>query len=398
MIRALLLAAAAASLALADDDAGAAGEPFPEPPRGIDLDVRYPTRLLAPPEAWFEERAQASPERFDYDEDLGAWVDAEGEYVFDEEEEIYWEHVSVEELTRGKRLYVQYCASCHGVDGQGRGRSGVALRPPPRNFTQGLFKFTKVPGEFLPSDEALVTLIERGLNGTPMLPWALSERQLHDVVTYLKSLSPKPVRTAEQLEEMAADEPDRFVRDPRTGEWIDTRGVYVEGPEEDYGKGWRDPYNEIGEVVETAPDPWDGDVEAAVARGEEVYHGLAGCYQCHPGYVTPAKLNEYRGVEGDEPARPNLSYPALKGSSYEVMGQEVQFFPPDFTWHELRAGTSVVDLYQTIAAGIGGTAMPMWKGMLEERDLWGMAHYVRHLIEEYKDTPARAALMAELRR
>ena len=115
--------------------------------------------------------------------------------------------------------------------------------------------------------------------------------------------------------------------------------------------------------------------------------------------MVPAKLNEYRGVAGSEPPRDNLSYSALKGSSYEVMGQEVQFYPPDFTWHEIRSGIEVVDLYQTIAAGIGGTAMPMWKGMLdsEDKDIWAMAHYVRWLIDNYKDTPERKAFMAELR-
>ena len=403
MLRALLFAAVAAALALPDDAAdGASGAPFPTPERGIELDVRYPTKLLAPTEAWFEAQAETSPGRFTYDDGLEAWIDAEGEYAYDEEEEIYWRNVSAAELTRGMQLYVQYCSSCHGVDGQGRGRSGVALRPAPRDFTRGLFKFTKVPGEFLPSDAALVTLVERGLNGTPMLPWALSEAQLADVITYVKALSPMPTRTAEQLEELAAAEPRRFVRDD-DGAWVDTHGIYAQGAEEDDGKGWRDPYNEIGDVVETPPDPWGGDTQGAIARGEAVYHGIAQCYNCHPGYVTPGQLNEYRGVGGSEPPRPNLSYPALKESSYEVLGAPVQFFPPDFTWHETRAGIEVVDLYQTIAAGIGGTAMPMWKGTLSpddptERDIWAMAHYVRHLIDTYKDKPARAALMAELRR
>ena len=33
----------------------------------------------------------------------------------------------------------------------------------------------------------------------------------------------------------------------------------------------------------------------------------------------------------------------------------------------------------------------------EDKDIWAMAHYVRSLIDLYKDKPARATLMAELR-
>lgn len=42
---------------------------------------------------------------------------------------------SPEALARGKELFKQTCAVCHGVEGKGDGPGGVALDPKPRNFT-----------------------------------------------------------------------------------------------------------------------------------------------------------------------------------------------------------------------------------------------------------------------
>lgn len=36
---------------------------------------------------------------------------------------------------RGRKLYVQYCASCHGMDGKGDGSVANALRTPPSDLT-----------------------------------------------------------------------------------------------------------------------------------------------------------------------------------------------------------------------------------------------------------------------
>jgi len=320
--------------------------------------------LRAPGADWFERQAEAEPGRYSFDASLmdgeGGWVDSEGEYQlrYDEEEDVYayWQYLSAERLTLGRRDFVQYCSSCHGLEGDGYGRSAQHLRPSPRSFKQANFKFTKVIKP-LPTDAALEALIRKGLNGTPMLPWQLADQQLDDIVQYIKSLSP-----------------------PETG--------------------WRDLFTDIGDPVDPGEDPWaDGDESEAIARGEYVYYKEATCYTCHPGYVTPKRLAELRGEPEGTEYRDDLSYPALKESEYTVLGKKVKILPPDFTWHEVRSGTTPRDLFQTIAAGIKGTAMPQWKGALSDSDIWAMAHYVHHLISEYKDQPdKRSAFMSALRR
>ena len=84
--------------------------------------------------------------------------------------------------------------------------------------------------------------------------------------------------------------------------------------------------------------------------------------------------------------RPNNYDPVAKDSDYGM-----KIVPPDFTFNPLRAGDAVGDIYRTIASGIGGTAMPTWKNVLPEADLWALAHYVRSLVE-LRGTPAADAL------
>ncbi len=366
-VTALALLAAATGLLLpggaTDQDHGAAPAadlpPHARAPHGVPLTVTDGARLLA----WVKDIERAAgdePGRFSKDGDT--WVDSRGEFTWDDEEEVYWQQVGADVLTRGRRDFVQFCASCHGLQGDGYGRSARGLRPPPRSFLQSSFKFTKVPGEFLPNDAALVTLVQHGLDGTPMLPWAVSEERLHDIVQYVKSLSPED-------------------------------------------SGWRDPTNEIGGEIYTPDDPWAGREQQAVAEGRRLYHKHQ-CFSCHPAYAPPSELNALRGVDAATSYDATLTWSKLKkDSSYEVLGYRVAIIAPDFTWHTLRYSRDVRETFQTIAAGIGGAGMPTWgrtapdeKGSVPDEEIWAIAHYVRSLVDAFKDKPAeRAAFMAGVR-
>ncbi len=344
------------SLQTSEDD-----NPHARAPRDVPLVIHEGAWLRAQGSEWFESQAKAFPGRYSFDQSLaggaGGWIDSQGEFSFTEVEGewAYWQWVSPDRLTHGRQDYVQYCSACHGLDGNGYGRSAQHLRPIPRDFGQNKFKFTKILAD-LPSDEALRTLIKRGLAGTPMLPWDLSDVQLLDIIQYIKYLSP-----------------------PETG--------------------WRDVYSTVGDMVAVTEDPWTGKEKRAIARGREVYHGDASCHLCHPGYVTSDELRAIRKDPEGTTYRDDLTYPALKDSEYAVRGQNTKVMPPDFTWHQMRAGTSLPDLFQTIASGIKGTAMPTWKGAISDEDLWALAHYVGSLIDQYKDNPdARSAFMSGLRK
>ncbi len=151
-------------------------------------------------------------------------------------------------LNHGFRVYQQNCRACHGDRGDGHGLSSTGMWPPPRDFSQGVFKFGRVPAPDLPPDSELARILRDGLNGTGMLAWRLSDADLDAVIAYLKTFSPR----------WQSEQPGSAVTAPA------------------------DP---IAVLDETAQ-------HAAVVRGEALYHGKALCSSCHPAYVVRARLYE----------------------------------------------------------------------------------------------------------
>jgi mono/diheme cytochrome c family protein len=271
--------------------------------------------------------------------------------------------VAVQVLEEGREAYMLYCYACHGEKGDGRGPAAPGMRPPPRDFTQGLFKFAGVPAGGLPNDDDLVALVKHGLDGTPMLPWDVSERERQAIVQYLKSFSPR---------------------------WKDE----APGPK----------------VLPDGSDPWQGRERDAVELGKRIYHFsgakmskegqleqiFAGCSTCHPAYALPDELREMAKLTGVPPVdRQDLYRPVAKETDYVVDGHKQVILPTDFLFQSVKTGSDLPSLYRTIAAGVGGTAMPVWKPPLGDRDLWALAHYVRSLAD-LRATPAGLALQARL--
>jgi hypothetical protein len=159
-----------------------------------------------------------------------------------------------------------------------------------------------------------------------------------------------------------------------------------------FSEAWQAPASQQIAFV-TDPYAEDADTKKAIARGEVAYHGFFSCWNCHPAYVTEAKLNEYgmaMGGTSRETFRPNLHQVAIKTDS-----EDKTIFAPDFLRDPVKSGTGVRDLYRTIAGGITGTAMPTWidtvahpqmndKGevIVSAADIWAVAYYVQDLIKQ----------------
>jgi mono/diheme cytochrome c family protein len=236
-------------------------------------------------------------------------------------------------LEHGREVYTHVCRACHGDAGDGKGPAAAGLRPAPRDLRLGAYKFGAVAGGQLPTDADFTRIITGGLHGTAMLAWEVPPAERDDLIQYVKAFAPR----------------------------------------------WRTEL--AGDPIVPTPDPWGapGGEPGAVERGKRVYHGLAQCaVACHPAYATRAEIyaftKELSGLEVRE-FRGDLYAPVLKDSDYGT-----KILPPDFTFNLLRAGDTLPDIYRSIAAGIGGTAMPTWKNVLPEPDLWALAHYVRALV------------------
>jgi mono/diheme cytochrome c family protein len=257
--------------------------------------------------------------------------------------------VSAGTLNKGREEYILNCYACHGTQGQGDGPAAPGYRPPPRDFTQATFKFGwTVDG--MPHDEDLKRIIQGGLHGTPMLDWDLGDETVNAIIQYIKTFD------------------------------MET---------------WGDP-DALGEQIQLSPDPWKGRTAEAVARGEKVYHGFATCQQCHPSYASPADVavysKEWNKVAGTR-ANPNFS--EAKPAEFAVAEHPMRIMPPDFTFNPVRVSHDLEEVYKTIGSGIGGTAMPAWKGSLPEEDLWAITYYTKHLID-MKDTADAAILRSKL--
>ena len=90
---------------------------------------------------------------------------------------------------KGKQVYENSCAHCHGVEGRGDGSAAENLLPKPRDFTRGLYKIRATEAGELPTDQDLFDIITEGMPGSSMPGWetALSADDRWQVVAYIKT-------------------------------------------------------------------------------------------------------------------------------------------------------------------------------------------------------------------
>ena len=90
---------------------------------------------------------------------------------------------------KGKAVYENSCAHCHGIEGRGDGSAAENLLPKPRDFTRGLYKIRSTESGELPTDQDLFDIITVGMPGSSMPEWetALSANERWEVVAYIKT-------------------------------------------------------------------------------------------------------------------------------------------------------------------------------------------------------------------
>lgn len=258
-------------------------------------------------------------------------------------------YVSADHLNLGYRIYTNYCGACHGPNGDGKGAASKGLFPPPRNFTLGIYKFSKSLAGELPDDETFAEIITKGLHGTAMLPWAIQGEALDSVIQYIKTFAPKV---------------------------------------------WEDPKKEIGKRVSIGSDPFTAAKASAIELGKKVYHVKANCQMCHRAYELKKDISAWnKEINGEEISEFEANLYELKPQSFEDAGKAI---PLDFTYHIVRSAKTIDELAHRIAAGVGGAAMPSWKDTITDEEIWSLAYYVRHLMDIGQKPKERDNLMSIL--
>ena len=81
----------------------------------------------------------------------------------------------------GKKIYTQYCVTCHGIKGRGDGIAAPGLAKPPADHTSDFVQKQ--------TDGALFWIISEGNNPMPTYKTALSESQRWQVVNFIRTLA-----------------------------------------------------------------------------------------------------------------------------------------------------------------------------------------------------------------
>jgi mono/diheme cytochrome c family protein len=87
----------------------------------------------------------------------------------------------------GQQVFAANCASCHGVNGDGRGPAADKLAMAPANFTVQRLSLTEA-----------VRVLREGVHGSPMAPWTtrLTDAERLAVAHYVRGLyRPTPATT-----------------------------------------------------------------------------------------------------------------------------------------------------------------------------------------------------------
>ncbi len=93
------------------------------------------------------------------------------------------------ENEKGKQIYDDWCAGCHGYEGKGKGYASEYTYPKPRDFSSGTYKFTSTISGDPPTDEDIARIIRDGNPGTTMPGWQFNDDDMNSLVAYIKEFA-----------------------------------------------------------------------------------------------------------------------------------------------------------------------------------------------------------------
>lgn len=256
-------------------------------------------------------------------------------------------------LQLGHDIYTKQCAGCHGPTGDGKGPAGGFLNPPPRDYRNGVFKFTSTPRGSKPRREDLRRILKYGAKGTSMPAFRfLSDEEAEAVLDYVQVLSARGQLEIDLIREATdeLDEGDDF--DPET----------------------------VAEYVQAISDSWDR-ADAELVR---------------PVTVNPPRTPETihdGAVAFAEFSCVKCHGPNARGSKSADVGQDIwgrTAYPANLPMGMLHGGRRPVDIYRRIYSGINGTPMPSSKDpntaideTAEQRSdrIWHLVHFIAAVVE-----------------
>lgn len=92
---------------------------------------------------------------------------------------------TAELLSKGKKVYEEKCAVCHGVQGNGQTPFSQVLKPPPRDFTQPFPEWAVSKGDPV----KVFKVIKEGIPNSPMVKFDLQDEDIWALVYTVREFS-----------------------------------------------------------------------------------------------------------------------------------------------------------------------------------------------------------------
>ncbi|NQV23287.1 MAG: c-type cytochrome [Rhodopirellula sp.] len=293
-------------------------------------------------------------------------------------------------LQSGRNLYLRHCMHCHGVSGDGAGPTAQYFKVKPRDYRQGVIKFSSTKAAVpRPSRDDLFRIVKLGVPGTYMPSFMLlPDDEVNLIVEYVRwlamrgemerklnawlttSYSQAAVDEASSAEELEAE---------FKTEWADEAGDRIGQFGNDLKVDWQDadkPESVVNPSVPRTPSSSE-----SIARGKKIFLSKdAKCASCHgeTGRGNGPSTEAFNDVPGQPPGTKS-DKPGL----FDNWGNIVK--PRDLTTGVFRGGRRPIDIYRRIHSGIKGTPMQAFGTTLKEEQIWDVVNYVLNIpFEEQK--------------
>lgn len=234
------------------------------------------------------------------------------------------------ELAAGTELFANHCAQCHGEKGDGNGPAARFLYPKPRNFGEAKFRIVSTEN-YLPTDEDLLLVVNRGMPGSAMFPFAhLPESDRKLLVGHVRHLMRSGMEERLRLEAKGrGDEPDAEELSQAVKE-LTTPGQSLAIPVDLQASG---------------PE--------SLVRGKDIYIKI--CAGCH---------GEKGKGDGSQDQHNNDGMPTR---------------PRDFTRGIFKGNRDFKQLYARTQLGMPGSPMPASRGELQPAQAADVVHFILSL-------------------
>jgi mono/diheme cytochrome c family protein len=295
-------------------------------------------------------------------------------------------------------LFRLHCVHCHGITGDGMGPTAAFLKPYPRDYREGLFKFKSTPSNQPPTHDDLVRTITEGIPGTAMPSFKLlAPAEIDVLVEYVEYLS---LRGQTELALIEA------TKELKEKESLDTKRSFLVDEVLTGDSGLVPRWKAAAEQVTQVPKPPEnfGTAES-IARGKWVFYNTGNCVKCHgptalgdgqlvfdewnktiDDYTKKAadqqvRLSDNKDLTSEERSKKQADISNLVYALHVDALPPVESSPRNLRQGIFRGGRKPYELFYRLNNGINPSNMPgigVTPGMTPD-DIWHVVDFILDL-------------------